>query len=499
MPTQSIRINRKRKKFECDPSRVIAKYFCPGDEKRLKRLIRKLILLTETACRNSLAEIIADFSNRHHDFETILMTNFERIDHFIPSTGRLSKIRKMLMGAYVTHEYSVESVALINPSMVQHPDQSGLPAGSVRFVLSFRAIGEGHISSIVFRSGTIDFNHKLVMDSVSSYIETPRIELNPNYDRHTFLLKLDELRIHNKYSDQIFAELDDVFDYHALKESIENVEATGVDSMAFSETIEIIDWVAQSNYEESFRPETSLSERVIFPVSANESKGIEDARFVQFLDDNQDPCYFATYTAFNGHTIVPMLLETKDFLRFRICTLNGKEAYGKGMALFPRKVNGHYSMISRQDGENIFLMQSDNLHFWQDTVPLKTPDDPWELVQVGNCGSPIESEKGWLLVTHGVGPMRRYCISAMLLDLHNPTKVIGQLKEPLIVPNDYEREGYVPNVVYSCGGMVYNRSLVLPYAISDTSSAMATIDLDQILNCMLQNTKPKRKRTTKKK
>jgi predicted GH43/DUF377 family glycosyl hydrolase len=289
----------------------------------------------------------------------------------------------------------------------------------------------------------------------------------------------------NEITDYVLNQLPEDFTYNELIEIIGDLRK----KPQFSETIqnrtfEIICWLADSNYEVSFHPDHRVSERVIFPVSKNESRGIEDARFVQFFDDKQDVTYYATYTAYNGIAILPQLIETKDFIKFNILTLNGKAVQNKGMALFPRKIGGRYAMLSRQDGENNHIMFSDNIHFWQKSQILQEPEYPWEFIQIGNCGSPLETDKGWIVLTHGVGPMRKYCIGAMLLDLANPSKIIARLDEPLLSPHEKEREGYVPNVVYTCGAIIHNNELVIPYAMSDINSGIATVGVNELLNSM---------------
>jgi len=234
----------------------------------------------------------------------------------------------------------------------------------------------------------------------------------------------------------------------------------------------------------NFRPDHRISERVIFPVSENESSGIEDARFVQFFDDNGEVTYYATYTAYNGFTILPQLIETKDFITFKVTTLNGNAVQNKGMALFPRRIDGSYVMLSRQDGENNHIMFSDNIHFWQESEIIQEPTWPWEFIQIGNCGSPLETDKGWIVLTHGVGPMRQYCIGAMLLDLENPANIIARLEEPLLAPHEEEREGYVPNVVYTCGAILHNSDLIVPYGMSDITCGIATVNVSELINCM---------------
>jgi predicted GH43/DUF377 family glycosyl hydrolase len=289
----------------------------------------------------------------------------------------------------------------------------------------------------------------------------------------------------NEITVYVLNQLPEDFTYNELIEKIGNLRALP----QFSETtqnrtFEIICWLADSNYEVSFHADHRVSERVIFPVSKNESRGIEDARFVQFFDNQQECTYYATYTAYNGHTILPQLVKTKNFINFNIVTLNGKAIQNKGMALFPRKIGGRYTMLSRQDGENNHIMFSDNLHFWQKSQVIQEPEYPWEFIQIGNCGSPLETNEGWIVLTHGVGPMRQYCIGAMLLDLEEPSKIIARLDLPLLAPHEKEREGYVPNVVYSCGAIIHNDELIIPYAMSDINSGIATVDVNELLGSM---------------
>jgi predicted GH43/DUF377 family glycosyl hydrolase len=407
------------------------------------------------------------------------------VKDYVPPNVVLSETKKALIGAYFTMEYSIESAALFNPSIVLHPDQNHLDKGSLRFIMSLRATGEGHVSSIVFRSGILDEHNTFLFDPISDYVETPDIQLNPVYDLHLFQLKLHEMEVCNEVTAHLFGQLPEEFTYNELKERIEALRAEPAFSGARQdETFDIMYWLANSNYELNFRPGNRISERVIFPVSENESRGIEDARFVQFFDDNGEFTYYATYTAYNGFRILPQLIETKDFVKFRIITLNGEAVQNKGMALFPRKIDGRYVMLSRQDGENNRIMFSDNIHFWQESEIIQEPTRPWEFIQIGNCGSPLETDKGWIVLTHGVGPMREYCIGAMLLDLENPARIIARLDEPLLTPREEEREGYVPNVVYTCGALIHNGDLVIPYAMSDLISGIATVGVSELISCM---------------
>ena len=466
-------------------SRVITRLHLPDGGSRISKIIRRIMDLPETAAENLLSQIMLDFSERHKDIRQVFERHVNDVKDFIPGDTALSENKSALIGAYFTMEYSVEAAALFNPSIVLHPDQQHLKDGSLRFVMSLRAIGEGHVSSIVFRSGVLDRENTFAFDPISDYVEMPDVRLNPVYDRHLFLLKLNEMEVCDEVTAYILDQLPEDFSYNELKEKIGALRMEKI----FSEerqnrTFEIMNWLATSNYEVSFRPDHRISERVIFPVSKNESRGIEDARFVQFFDDNGEVTYYATYTAYNGITILPQLIETKDFIKFKVITLNGKAVKNKGMALFPRKIDGRFVMLSRQDGENNHIMFSDNIHFWQESKIIQEPASPWEFIQIGNCGSPLETDKGWIVLTHGVGPMRQYCIGAMLMDLVNPVKVIARLEKPLLTPREEERDGYVPNVVYTCGAILHNNDLVIPYGMSDIATGMATVNVKELLDCM---------------
>jgi predicted GH43/DUF377 family glycosyl hydrolase len=473
---------RKSMVMNAKIGRVITRTHLPAGEKRIRNVINRVLNLDEDQACTILETILHDFSHRHRYFRESLEQNFEKVVGYIPSGDNLSKQRQLLIGAYFTAEYSVEAAALFNPSMVQFLSQDTDPEGSCRFIMSFRATGEGHISSIEFRSGIIDTNNDIYFDPLSDYVETPEIHPNPSYDRHLFRLKLQEMGASNLVTHWLLSELLDEFTFNDLQGKIAELQSVDhfppKDKM---EAIEMARWLAQSNYEISFRPDHQISERVIFPISESEQKGIEDARFVRFVDDDGAVIYYATYTAYNGETILPQLIETGDFLSFRILTLNGTQAQGKGMALFPRKIRGKYAMLSRQDGENNAIMFSDNLHFWQKSQILQEPAFPYEFIQMGNCGSPIETSEGWLVVTHGVGPMRTYSIGIQLLDLEDPTRVISRIKEPILVPNEHDREGYVPNVVYSCGALLYQDELIIPYASADQRCGIATLPVPQVM------------------
>jgi predicted GH43/DUF377 family glycosyl hydrolase len=481
-PQKPLKIERRKEKFTSQPSRVIAKFYLPGGETRTRHIIDRVLSLSDDEVETNLEEVIEGFAARHKSVRQIFGRNFDEVERYLPDGIKISDDRRALMGAYFTHEYSIQAAAFFNPSIVDHPDQHGVEKGERRVILSFRSTGEGHISSIEFRSGVLDKNNGIRFDEVSRFVETPEVIKNPKYDNHVFRYKLEDMESLNEVSESILDRLVDHFSFHDLNGSIQNELDRHPDPYPLlHETIDKILWLARSNYELKFRKDRRISEKVIFPVSENESRGIEDARFVRFVYDNGDVKYYATYTAYNGFNILPMLLETTDFVTFRIRTLNGGAVQNKGMALFPRKINGRYMMISRQDGENMFIMSSENIHFWHETTLLSEPTYPWEFIQIGNCGSPLETGAGWILLTHGVGAMRKYCIGACLLDLDDPSKVIGHLPKPLLRPTEEEREGYVPNVLYTCGAIIHNDELVIPYSMSDTASGIAVIPVKELL------------------
>jgi predicted GH43/DUF377 family glycosyl hydrolase len=468
-------------------NRVVIRPFEPPSEGRIERIIARVMALSEADVDAMVGDVMREFYNRHQKTRHFFLHRFEQLRRHLLTDQNPSENRRMLIGSYFTQEYALESAALFNPSMVWHPDQSGLEPGSRRFLVSLRATGEGHISSITFRSGTVDAECRIRMDEPTRFVTAPELVPNTLYDKKLFLRKLAELGVDGPYSGQILATLGDQFTLEELQLAIRRalqqsrprhheLEPVGQGMLT----------LAKANYEIRYSPEQHVSERIIFPSSPTEANGIEDARFVQFVDDDGSVRYYATYTAFDGKVILPQILETDDFLRFQISTLNGPEVRNKGFALFPRKVRGLYAMLSRQDNENIYLMYSDMLHFWYTKELIAKPTYSWEYVQLGNCGSPIETDAGWLVLTHGVGPMRKYALGAFLLDLDDPSRVIGRLDVPLLQPDANEREGYVPNVVYSCGGVLHDRELIIPYAMSDYASTFATVSLDEVLEAMVR-------------
>ena len=469
-----------------DSSRVLLKAYIPADQSRIERIISRVMALDESDAEKELKETLNSFSARHRHFEVLLERQFEAIHIFMPSNFLPSRVQRLLIGSYFLAEYSYESTALFNPSIIAHPDQSGVPCGSLRFIISLRATGEGHISSLTFRSGLIDSDGRMSIDKISDFACLANLEPNALYDKICFVRKLYEMGLENDCSRFITDSLPNEFTMMELQEKIK-LWFTGHNSIDQDRlACDKILWLAQCNYEATFDPGVPFSERVLFPLSPSEQNGIEDARFVLFMDDDGSRKYYATYTAYDGKNILPQIIETEDFVHFKMITLNGRAAVNKGMALFPRKINGRYAMISRNDNENLFLMYSDNIHFWHETIPLMGPLYPWELVQIGNCGSPIETEQGWILLTHGVGPLRQYSIGAILLDRKDPSRILGRLSEPLIRWNDNNRSGYVPNVVYSCGVLVHDNNLIIPYALSDHQTTIVLVSLQAILDRLFQ-------------
>ena len=486
MKANQIHVSRDSTILRPDQSRVLLRPFSPGDSQRVGSIIARIMSLPEERVGVLLNEISAEFSHRHQQIRNLFLDRFEQVRDMLLTDEELSEQRRLLIGSYFLAEYSLESAALFNPSIVPHPDQTGLPTGSLRFILSLRATGEGHISSITFRTGIIHPDHRIEVLTPAGFLTEPRQIPNPLYEKGLFARKLIELGLTRDFTRRVLNKLGNSFALEELRASLQAEQFRLPDGMTQEDQDEAqgIWMLARSNYEVQFHPEQQLSERILFPATPSQRNGIEDARFVCFQNEDGTHIYYATFTAFDGKVVMPELVETSDFLLFRFITLNGPAAQNKGMAIFPRKINGLYAMLSRQDNENIYLMFSDNVHFWNERRVLLRPIFPWELVQLGNCGSPIETDAGWLVLSHGVGAMRKYCIGAFLLDRDDPAKVIGRLREPLLKPNQSEREGYVPNVVYTCGALLHNGELIIPYGLADHATGFATVPLDEVLAAM---------------
>lgn len=482
-----VPVIRKNIIFTPDSSRIVARYFVNGDQ-RTQKIVSHIMVLDEKQVKDTLEHTLREFARRHRNISRIFFKHCEKVKGIIEGMqinyDGLSDERKMLIGSYCTMEYAIESAAFFNPSIVEDFDQSNLEKGEKRIIISFRATGEGHISSIVFRRGILDKNNNLLVMKIGNNIDKAEIAHKTLYNKERFILKLSEMHTQDKYSTRIMQDLPDEFDYSALKNVVNKALNDHTISQERRTALEEVLWLADSFYDLQFKHDSDITERVIFPISDSESRGIEDARFVRFVDDDKSEKIIATYTAYNGHTIIPKLIYTEDFYMFRVIPLYGAGAQNKNLAVFPRKIKDKYAMLSRIDGVNNYIMYSDRLMQWDNPVILQEPLYPWEFTQIGNCGSPLWTEEGWLVITHGVGPMRQYCIGASLFDLDDPSKEIGRLKEPLLSPLEDEREGYVPNVLYSCGSIIHNNSLILPYAVSDYSSTYGVVDMVELLEAL---------------
>ncbi len=482
---RNIPIQRAKLVLRPDRTRVLLRPFLQPKDPRIFRICAEIMALPESRVHALWAQVKAEFGKRHARIDEFLLRRFEQMRTCLDTTRKPSRERKLLLGSYFSHEYSLEAAALFNPSIVPHPDQSRLPQGALRFILSLRATGEGHISSIVFRTGMLDARDNIHVTPPKHYCVEPAQVPSESYEKGLFGRKLQELGLEGGFSRRALNALPDVFTLEELRDIVHRTARQL--RLRKQETADIskkVIMLAESNYEVQFAPNSNLSERVLFPTTPSQSNGIEDARFVQFQNEDGTQTYYATYTAYDGRMILPQFIETPDFLHFKFITLNGPAVQNKGMALFPRKIHGRYAMLGRQDFESIYVMYSDHLHFWHSARLTLEPKFPWEFIQMGNCGSPIETDAGWLVLSHGVGAMRKYCIGAFLLDRDDPTKVIGRLREPLIKPNENEREGYVPNVVYSCGSLVHNGQLIIPYAMADSATTFAKLPLSAVLAAM---------------
>jgi predicted GH43/DUF377 family glycosyl hydrolase len=480
-----MNLTRKDIILRPDTKRVLFRPFIPKTRKQILKIMARILKLSEQQVEKHHDEIISEFGKRHNKIDKYFIKQFESVKELIITDEPLSEKRKLLIGAYFTLEYSFESSALFNPSMIWHPDQYGLSNGSRRFILSLRAIGEGHISSITFRSGIVKNNGDVLIDPPTRFVTYAEIIPDSYHQKDLFERKLKELGLLNDFSKKVLCELKEQFTFNELKEILRYAIKAFSFSIADTDLIASkILLLAKSNYEIEFDKNTDISERVIFPSTPNETNGIEDARFCEFRNDDGTITYYATYTAYDGEVVFPQLLETKDFYHFKVSTLNGPAIQNKGLALFPKKINGHYAMLSRQDGENIYIMFSDMIHFWYHKKLLLRPTYPWEFVQIGNSGSPIETEYGWLVLHHGVGAMRKYFLGAFLLDKNDPTKVIGRTLKPILSPECwYEKEGVVPNVVFSNGWVrVAEDKLFIYYSSADKYVSVAECKISSLIN-----------------
>ncbi len=473
--------------LKADPSRIFARLFVPGQEdfgatqSRTSAVLDRILSLSEEEVTRALNDVVLRFSERHDDLDLWLESHAHRVANRLDSPTHFSDARWKLIGAYFTHEFSVEGAALTNPSVVPHPDQSGVPDGSLRFVMSVRAIGEGHRSSIGFRTGVIDDYGNVSIDVPGSDLDVG-LHSEGCLRNIAFLGLLETLGDLGENARYVLQHLNGLFTHSELEEQLSRLLHDRETYRNADATAQHFRSIAERAYSVSFSIDSQISERLLWPYSSAEWRGMEDARFVHFDDPEMGSIYFATYTAFDGVDIGQQLLSTRDFLQFEITPVSGQAARGKGLALFPRKVGGRFAALSRADRETNSVSFSHQLEYWDNSLEIQLPTRHWEVVQLGNCGSPIETAAGWLVLTHAVGPMRTYCISALLLDLDDPARVIGTLDTPLLVPSEFERDGYVPNVVYSCGALRHQHLLLLPFGIADQSIGVAVANLDDLLD-----------------
>ena len=483
-------LTRTEHRIRPDASRTLGRLFVPGQEtlirggSRALAVIDRILDLNEQEVDYTLARTLARFSAGYRNLAETLERNFRLVAHRVGAEIEVASARRQLIGAYFTHEYALEAAALFNPSIVIHPDQAGCQPGEARFIMSLRAVGEGHLSSIEFRTGTIGGDAQIRFDLPGRFLDTGHTRSVP-YDRNLFEKKLTELGQDDENAQLLWSILPPRFTATELNVALAELSSQQVTRTDSTALVDRVQWMAASNYAVEFGEHHSLPERVLWPAGPAESHGMEDARFVRFTE-GEDATYYATYTAFDGSQVEPHLLETRDFQSFTISQLAGPSARNKGMALFPRRIGGRFAALSRWDRESNAIGYSSDGHRWGEAITVQTPERPWQLIQLGNCGSPVETPEGWLVFTHGVGPMREYAIGAILLDLEEPERVVAALDEPLLVAEESEREGYVPNVVYSCGPMIHGNQIVLPYGCSDSSVRIATVDLGLLLERLIR-------------
>jgi predicted GH43/DUF377 family glycosyl hydrolase len=482
-------VTRSPQRLAADRSRVVTRLFVPGQEgferqdSRAGAVLARILALDEDEVRASLDDVVTRFDGRHRDLVGTFRRHAREVADRLDPARDLSESRMLLLGAVFTNEYAIEGAAFCNPSMVAHPDQTGTPLGGLRFVMSVRGIGEGHRSSIGFRTGVVDGAGDVTIDAPAPFASVGAV-VPTLLDGSVMRRELGRLHGAGEAADYVLDALGDRFTRADLDEQLDKLQSHRRTRGHAAETISLIRTIAERTYGIEFADDSLLSERVLYPAMSAEAAGMEDARFVRFVDDDGSVTFYASYTAYSGSHISQQLLETHDFRSFTSTPMVGHAAENKGLALFPRRIRGRFAAMSRSDRESNSIAYSDHPFKWTDSVRCQRPVRAWEALQLGNCGPPIETEAGWLVLTHGVGPMRTYRIGAMLLDLQDPTRIVGQLREPLLSPAADEQDGYVPNVVYSCGALVHAGTLVLPYGIGDAAIGVAMAPLGDLLTAL---------------
>ena len=482
---------RSPQRVAANPARVITQLFVPGQEgfelqeSRAGVVLARILALADDDVRSSLEDVMTRFDGRHRDLAGTFRRHAHELADRLDPEIQLSDARMLLLGATFTSEYAIEGAALCNPSIVAHPDQTDTAAGSLRFVMSVRGIGEGHRSSIGFRTGVVDAAGRATIEEPAPFASTGRVS-GALLDAAVLRGELGRIGNAGEAANYVLDALGDRFTRSDLDGRLDNLRAHLSTRGHGERAVALIRTIAARFYAAEFPSDVSLSERVLLPAMEAEQAGMEDARFVRFVDDDGSVTYYATYTAYSGSHISQQLLQTNDFRSFTSGPLVGKAAANKGLALFPRRIRGRYAAMSRSDRETNSVAFADHLAVWPSASPCQKPTESWEALQLGNCGPPIETDAGWLVLTHGVGPMRTYSVGAILLDLDDPTRVLGRLRRPLLSPAPDEQNGYVPNVVYSCGALVHADTLVIPYGIADGAIGIATVSLPELLAAIVQ-------------
>lgn len=480
-----IPIERSTTVLAGNPERVLCRMFIPGEEEliegrsRIPQVLERILLMDEEATLRTLQAVQRGFGGRHRDLVDQFRMHYRAVAHLIEH--EVSDAQQLLIGAYFTQEYAIEGAAYFNPSIVAAPDEPDDDAEVLRFILSVRAVGEGHISTIVFRSGLLTLSGSIHIDPPSPFTTTRAQRFTVLRNRLVRQAAV-EAGVDCADVELVLAMLPDKFTPEEMIASLTQLDVSGVRHTPTDAFIAAMDDISRSSYEVDFDADTEVSERVLWPTAPDERRGMEDARFVRLLDPDEPVRYRASYTAYDGSEVRTRILETDDFRSFSSMALTGPGVRNKGLAFFPRKIDGRYCALSRFDRESNSIAFSADGYHWNDVHPLAQPTQPWELVHIGNCGSPLETDEGWLVLTHGAGPMRRYSIGVMLLDRDDPSKVLGQLSEPLLEPADDERNGYVPNVVYSCGSILHRNTIVIPYGFSDWRIRFATVDVADVMS-----------------
>jgi len=473
--------------LEHDMSRVVHRFFLPGEgtmtvHSRLADVVDRVLAIPEDRLDPIAKGITADLSETQADAESVLIAHAravsDRVAHRPLTTAQLT-----ILGSAVTSLVAVEGAAICNPSAVAHPSQDGLRDGELRVAVSLRGIGEGHVSSIGFAEAVIGADHTWTFGVRSTPLSRAAVS-GSQWSRQHFGEALEDAGQLRDLAAAVLLALPERFGTVELEAAIATLPSDLAMRPSSRAPLQALREMGESTYRATFAPAVPLSARVLMPVLPDEDHGVEDARFTLSTDADDPTPYRATYTAYDGRNIAPRMLTSTDLTTFDSHRLTGAGARNKGMALFPRRVQGRHMALSRGDGENISLAVSDDGMVWEDRGLVYAPTEVWEIIQLGNCGAPIETAEGWLVLTHGVGPLRTYSLGALLLDLDEPSRVIARTTEPLLRPEGDMVDGYVPRVVYSCGGIVHRGTLWIPVGVGDSRIRVYSVEVEELLRSM---------------